>query len=142
MAQAIIGSRADQGDVGVSVDGVDLGVFDQLTGGEMDSEETTYQLGGMGPRISLGGAQTPATITVSRIYDLARDHTIIHWLMSRAGKGDVVVRKKSLDVDGNAFGRALTYTGRLKMVKPPELDSESSSAAKLDLEITPNSIVA
>jgi hypothetical protein len=135
-------SRLDQADVKVTVDGVNLGTFDKLTGGEVDSEETTYKPGAMGARISLGGSVNVGAVTVSRLYDLDRDHSIIHWLISRAGKGEMVIVKPALDVDGNAYGKPLTYRGKLKQVNPPDVDSESSDAALLELEMTPSGTVA
>jgi len=128
--------RKDQYDVRVSVDGVDLQTFDKLTGGAIDSTETTYQLGGMGPRVTLGGHVTPNNVTVEALYDLGRIHQLIHWLMGRVGKGTMTVVKQPLDPDGNAYGRPITYTGRLKQVIPPEVDSETADAALLGLELT------
>src|SRR5262245_32770066 len=119
-------SRQDQYDVRVSVDGVDLGTFDTLTGGEIDSEETTYKPGAMGSRISLGGSVNLSNATVEGLYALPPDPPPVHWLTSRAGKGWAVVSKQPLDVDGNVFGRSPTSQGRLKQVTPPEHDSESS----------------
>jgi hypothetical protein len=135
-------SRIDQYDIGVSVDGTDLGTFDKMSGGEVDSEETTYKPGGMGARVSLGGSQNVGTITLSRLYGLTRDHLQVHWLMSRAGKGWVVIKKKALDTDGNVFGEPLVYQGRLKLVHPPDVDSESADPALLELEVTPAGTVA
>jgi len=135
-------SRLDQFAIGVSVDGTDLGIFDKMSGGEVDSDETTYKPGAMGARISLGGSQNIGVVTLSRLYDLTRDHLIVHWLITRAGKGWVVIKKKSLDVDGNVWGDPLVYTGRLKMVHPPEPDSTSSTEALLELEVTPTGTVA
>jgi hypothetical protein len=128
--------RQDQYDVRVVVDSVDLGTFDKLTGGEIDSEETTYKPGGMGARVSLGGSVNPGNVTVSVLYDLTRIHTIVHWLIGRVGKARATISKQPLDVDGNAFGQAITYPARLKQVNPPEVDSESSDAALLELEFT------
>jgi len=136
------GSRIDQYDIGVTVDGRDLGTWDTFAGGEVDSEETTYKPGGMGERISLGGSVNIGNVTVGVLYDLQRIHTITHWLISRVGKGWVVIKKQPLDADNNAFGDALTYQGRLKQVHPPEPDSEASDAAKIELEITPVGTVA
>lgn len=130
-------SRLDQYDVRVSVDGTDLGTYDKLTGGEVDSEETTYKPGAMGPRVSLGGSVNVGTVVVSRLYDLARDHQIVHWLIGRAGKGQAVVSKQPLDIDGNVFGRPIVYSGKLKRVTAPEADSESSDPALIELEVTP-----
>jgi hypothetical protein len=134
-------SRLDQYDVRVSVDGVNLGTFDKFAGGAIDSEETTYKPGAMGPRLALGGSQTPGNVTVSVLYDLSRFQSIIHWLIGRAGKGAMVVNKQPLDVDGNAFGRPLVYSGKLKQVNPPEPDSEANGVALLELEMTPSGTV-
>jgi hypothetical protein len=136
------GSRIDQYDIGVTVDGRDLGIWDKFAGGEVDSNETVYKPGGMGSQISLGGSTQIGVITLSVLYDLQRIHAITHWLISRVGKGWVVIKKQPLDDDNNAFGDALTYQGRLKLVHPPEPDSESSNAALLEMEVTPVGTVA
>ena len=135
-------SRQDQYAVTMTVDGQDFGIWDKLTGGEIDSEETKYKPGGMGASVSLGGSTEVGNLTISRLYLLARDHERIHWLIGRAGKGDVVINRQPLDVDGNAYGRPLVYTGVLKTVTPPEVDSESSDAALLECEVTPAGTVA
>lgn len=130
-------SRRDMYDTRVSVDGKNLGTFDVLTGGETDTDELTYKPGGMAPAISLGGSVTVGQVVVSRLYALDRDHASIHWLMSRVGLGDVVINKQPLDVDGYAFGKPLVYRGKLKRVTPPEVDSTSTDAATIELEVTP-----
>jgi hypothetical protein len=133
--------RADQFNVTAVIDGKNLGTFDKLSGGEVDSEETRYRPGGLGKPISLGGAITVNNVTISRLFDLAREQAIIHWLISRAGKGKMTINKQPLDVDGNVYGRPLVYTGKLKQVTPPEHDSESSDAALLELEMVPSGTV-
>jgi hypothetical protein len=129
--------RQDQFAITASVDGRDLGVFETFSGGEIDSEETTYKLGAMGPRVSLGGSVNVGNVTIGKLSDLVWSQSIIHWLIGRAGKGTLTIKKQPLDVDGNAFGRPLTYTGKLKQVTPPEADANSSDAAVLELELTP-----
>jgi hypothetical protein len=136
--------RQDQFAVSVNLDGVDLGIWDKLTGGEVDSEETTYKPGAMAPRVSLGGSVNVGNVTVSRLFDIDRDGGIVHWLIGRAGKGSIVIKKTPLDVDGNADTaiKPLTYSGKLKQVNAPEVDSESSDAALIELEMTPAGTVA
>jgi hypothetical protein len=137
-------SREDQYNVTVSVaykvGGVlqtkDLGTFDTFDGGEIDSEETKFHPGGLGQPVSLGGRRTVNNVTVGRLYDLSRDHPNAGWLAGGVGKADVVVVKTSIDVDGNAFGRALVYRGKLKQLTLPSHDSESSDAAIYELEIS------
>jgi len=128
--------------VSVKVDGVNLGVFDVMTGGESDSDEFKYRPGGMAPVIALGGVVTVGQLIVNRLYQLNRDHQNIHWLLSRVGKGNVVVTKTILDPDGNAFGKPLVTKGLLKRVTPPEVDSNTTvDAAIIELEITPEGVV-
>lgn len=133
-------SREDQYNVKVSVSygGVtkDLGTFDKMSGGEVDSEETKFPPGGMAEEISLGGRKTVGNVTVSRLYSLTRDHGNTGWLIGGVGKADVTVTKISLDVDGNAYARPLVYQGKLKAMTPPEPDSESSDAALFELEVS------
>lgn len=129
-------SRLDQYSVTVSLDGNPLGVFDKMTGGEIDSEETKYKPGAMAPQVSLGGSVTVNNVTVSRLFRLDRDKALEATLKSRVGKGAVKVSKQSLDADGNPFGTPLVYSGTLKQLTFPEPDSESSAAALLALEIS------
>jgi len=129
--------RADQWEATVVVEGQNIGVWDKLTGGEVDSDDSRYRPGGMAPPVSLGGAVTVGNVTLQRLYRLDRDHGQIKWLIGLAGRGNVVINRKALDVDGNAFGKPLTYTGTLKSVTPPEIDSESSDAALISIEVTP-----
>src|SRR5215471_7344080 len=111
------GSRKDEYDVKVTIDGTNLGTWDKLTGGEIDSDETTYKPGAMGSRISLGGSVNVGNLTVEVLYDLATIHSQVHWLAARVGKGAVTITKQPLDVDGHAGSlRPIIYTGKLKMV--------------------------
>jgi hypothetical protein len=134
-------ARRDQYDTTVVIDGRNLGTFDTLTGGETDTDELTYRPGGMGPVVSLGGLTTIGQVVVGRLYRLERDHVLVHWLMGRVGKGEAVVSKQPLDPDGNAWGKPLTYRGVLKRVTPPEVDSNSTEAATIELEVTPRGAV-
>lgn len=135
-------SREDQYNVTVSIDGTNLGTFDKMSGGEIDSDETRYRPGNLGPHVSLGGSVNVGNLTVQRLYDLSRDHTKVAFLKGRVGKGTMVVSKQSLDVNGNAFGKPVVYTGKLKQLTLPDVDSESSDAAMIELEMTPFGTVA
>ena len=140
-------SRQDQYNVTVSVtrangDTKDLGTFDKMTGGAIDSEETKYRPGNMGAEIPLGGYKTVENIVVSRLFSLTRDNPIAGWLIGSIGKATVDVTKQPLDVDGNPTGKALVYSGgKLKRFTPPEHDSESTDAALFELEISTGSTV-
>lgn len=135
-------SRQDQYNVTVSIDGKDQGTWDKMSGGEIDSEELKYKPGAMAPQVSLGGSVSVSNITVSRLYDLARDHSGTAgssgaaFLKSRVGKAEVTVTKQPLDINGATFGAPIVYTGKLKQVKFPDADSEGNNAAMVELEIS------
>lgn len=129
--------REDTYAVRVSVDGRDLGVWDKQTGGSPDSEDLTYRPGGLADQVSLGGAPTIGSTTVTKLYDDVT-HGNVHWLASRAGKGNVVITRQPLDADGHAWGRPITWTGKLKSVNLPDVDSNSNNAALIGLEVTLN----
>lgn len=136
------GTRKDMFLVTVQVDGVgDLGVFDTMTGGEVDSDEQKYRPGGMAPPVSLGGAVTMGNVVLERNFDLERDGPIMHALMAAAGVAGITASKQPLDLNKVPYGRPLVYTGKLKQAAPPDHDSTSSDPALLHLEFVPSGTV-
>lgn len=134
--------RADMFAVTVSVDGIgDLGVWDKMTGGEIDSEEQKYAPGAMGPPISLGGRVTMGNVTLERLYVLERDNPIEHALAAAVGTATVTVSKQPLDTNKVPFGRPLVYSGILKKCEPPDHDSDKSDPAILHLEFVPTGTI-
>lgn len=134
-------SRQDTYSVSVTVNNEDFGVWDKMSGGEVDSEETKYKPGGMEPELSLGGSKSVGNLTISRIYDLDRDHAQVKSLMNKAGTADVTVTKQPLDVNAIPYGEALVYKGKLKKVTAPEVDSTSSDPGMIELEVSAAGIV-
>lgn len=128
--------RQDLFVVTVTVDGRDLDIWDKKTGGERDSEENTYRPGGSRKQIDLGGPETVGVVTVSKLYDESIADGIYHWLDERVGVGDATVITQPTDKKGKAFGRPIVRQGTLKKVSPPDVDSESSSAALIEIEIS------
>lgn len=136
-------ARQDQYNVTVSINGVQLGTFDKMSGGDIDSEETKYKPGAMAPQVSLGGSVTVTNITVERLFELGRDTSLIPQLKSWVGKGEVTVVKQPLDINGVPFGAAMVYNGKLKTFNPPPVDSNAtSSAAVIQLVISSAGIVS
>lgn len=129
-------SLENQYSVTVRVGAINLGVFDRFSGGEVDSEETKYSPGAMGPQVSLGGKTTVGNVTVSRLYELARDHAVSKDLIAAVGKSEVTVTKQPLDADRNPYGAPHVYTGKLKSVSFPDHNSESSDPGMLELEVS------
>jgi hypothetical protein len=137
--------RVDNWGITVTIDGFgNIGVFDKMTGGDIDSEETKYKPGGMGASISLGGSQTPGNCIVSRFYDYSRDNALCKHLLGVVGKVQMSITKSPMDPDGNYYqdaGASLVYTGTLKRVTPPEPDSEGTGAAMLEIEMSTAGVV-
>ncbi len=129
-------SRQDQYLVTVNLDGRNLGVWDTLSGGEADSEETKHRAGGMSVQKAYGGPQIVGNLNIGRVFHRDRDGELIHWMISRTGKGRVSGTRQPLDVDGNPFGPALGYTGVWKKVAPGDVDSDSSDMDMYEAEIS------
>lgn len=129
-------SRADQYLITVTVDGVDWGVWDMLSGGAVDSDELKYKPGGMAPEISLGGSVSVDNITLSRLYTLDEVQQRHKQLIRGVGKAQVKVGKQSLTLDRVPTGEPDVYTGILKTVTLPDADSTSNDAAQLQIEVS------
>jgi hypothetical protein len=112
------------------------GVWDKLSGGAIDSDDSKYYPGAMVDPVSLGGRKTVDNVTLSRLFLLERDQGILQTLIVGAGKSRVVIAKQAMDIEANVFGKPLVYNGRLKRVTPPEVDSEASGAAMVEIEVT------
>ena len=142
MTARVAGNREDTFLVTVSlIDAVtnhnhDLGIWDMLTGGGLDSDDVTYYPGGLGAAITLGGRQKPDAVTVERLYDTNDDHAKIQTLYNNTGKGILMVAMAPIDDNGNVFSQAITWSGKLKKVTQAQVNSEGNAAAKITLEMT------
>lgn len=130
------GTRQDTFVVRLTINGATFGVWDKKTGGELDSDATTYWPGNMRDQQDLGGRATAGNITLQRLYDLFDDHDRANIYLAGAGKAQCSVSQTPLDQDGNEHGKSIIWNGRLKRVLIPDVDSESSSAAMIEVEIT------
>src|SRR5262245_37865848 len=117
-------------------DYVDHGVWDKKTGGAVDSDDSKYYPGGMEPPISLGGRRTVDNITLQRLYRIQRDHEHVGRLLNGAGRAQAQIIIHPMDKNHNVHGPAVVYNCTLKRVMLPDLDSESSAAALIELEFT------
>lgn len=134
---ADFGQREDLYNVHVIVvgsDGQKIGfTFDSLDGGSVTSKETKYRAAnGTEDQQSLGGANEVANVTVKALMTFAM-YQWVPWLLGQVGKADMWVNKQPLDTDGNPFGKALAYKGKLQEVMPPPTNSESDTASMLTL---------
>jgi hypothetical protein len=129
-------SRQDQRSVSITIDGENTGIWDTISGRDADSEETKYREGGGGNQVTLGGAKTMENIVAARLFKLDRDLPKIKRWHAKRGMADVVIVEQYLDRDGNTASVGLTYRGVLKRVTPPEHDSESNDAARVEIEVS------
>lgn len=116
-------------------------IFDKKTGGEVDSDDTKYYPGAMGPPISLGGRVTIGNVTLQRLYQPERDHANINDWLQAVGSGRVDVTQRPRYITGGEFGKMIHYSGILKRVLVPEVDSEASGPAMLEIEVSPDGVV-
>jgi hypothetical protein len=130
------GSRQDQFAITLQVGTTSWGFWDKKTGGELDSDEVKYYPGATDQSVSLGGRLVPGNVTLQRLYDRKDDHPKIGSLLNAVGKQTAVVTQRPLDPDGNPFGNRIVWNGTLKRVLVPDVDSEATSAALLEVEIT------
>jgi hypothetical protein len=117
-------------------DEIDTGIWDKMTGGELDSDETKYNPGAMAPPVSLGGRKTTGNVVVSRLYRLVRDHDHVKNWLGYVGRYRVKVSKQPMDIEGNVYGNPVVYVGILKRLSLPEVDSESSGAGLIEIEVS------
>lgn len=123
---------------GIFTETFDLGVWDKFSGGDIDSDDTKYRAGGRAPEESLGGTRTVSNVTLSRLFRIERDFGVLQRLIDGAGVTDVQITRSYLDpssvaVNSPAYGNVV-YVGKLKAVKQPEHDSNSSDASMVEIE--------
>jgi hypothetical protein len=121
--------RQDQWQISLTIDGVDMGVWDTFSGGAATSSETKYRPGGLAKQRSLGGQPSVDNITVGKLVETT-DWDLTRKLMAaRVGKAEAVVSRQPLDTDGAPWGEALTYRGTLMTVNPGDTDSNATAAS-------------
>ena len=129
-------TREDTWHITVMIEDVSLGVFDNMSDVEADSEEAKYRPGSMDEEISLGGRRTLSNITVDRYYDIFRDHPLSKWLFKKAGQARGTLARSPMTLQGQITGEPHWFGGTFKRVKEPDSDSMGSDIAKLELEFT------
>jgi hypothetical protein len=115
-------TRADTWHVTVKVGTRSLGVFDNMSDSEADSEEAKYRPGSI--------------ITVDRYYDIFRDHMLSKWLFKQAGQIRGTIARQPMTTSGVIQGEPHWFGGTFKRVKSPDVDSMGTDVGKLELEFT------
>lgn len=136
MATATGPTRKDTHRVTLIVNGHNCGIWDSRSGGKKTSEQLKTKTGGMG-EVALGGSPSTDALTLSRLYEVQRDHILLGpLLLPLVGKGLCTVLQDAVDVDGNPAGKPLRWTGKLASYDPPEYDANSNDRADVTLEVT------
>ena len=110
--------------------------WDKKTGGGSSANQTQYRPGGVPDRLSLGGPKDIENVTLERIWKRERDLAVYKMLEPLVGRADVVVTQQTLDNDYVPYGAPIIYTGKLQKCTPPDMDSNSNSAALFSVEVT------
>jgi hypothetical protein len=124
--------------VTVIIDGTSFGKWDVKSGGERTADITRHRAGGELEETLLGGLPTTGSTTLDRVYDEARDHTLLNVLTGKVGSGEVTVSWQP--TDGNMIptaSPAITRSGRLAGAPSlgPDYDSNSADGARIEITV-------
>lgn len=121
----------------LSVDAVgNIGVFDTKDGGDVTATPVKHRAGGMGPERVYPVLPVITDITLGRIYEDQRDHTLIGRLLQFSGRSGATVTEQPLDADGHAWGTPRIFRGQLGSVKPGKVDSTSTTPRVWTVDVT------
>ena len=131
--------RSDMFQLQVSVAGVNIDTisWDSVEGGELQSDDTSFNPGGMQPQIALGGKRSRSAMTVKRIWSDALLGSYVA-LDNVAGNAPVTISVQTLSASKQPVGSPLVYTGILQTCTRPGFDSSSSSVVYLQLVVGMN----
>lgn len=124
-----------------SLDGKSLGVFDTRSGGESTAAVNKYRAGGSRTPVADAGRHDVADVTITRRWDQERDIDVVRQLRSRVGVGMLKVTEQPTDVDGIAFGKPTTWSGRLSSVTGGDVDSNSDDTRMISVTMVAVGVV-
>lgn len=119
----------------LNVNGVDYGVFDRFSGGDVSAAVNKHRPGGMGPEITYLSLPSYSDVSLTKVYETQRDHDRVATLHTLVGKALASVTLQPLDDNGNPWGTPRTYQGRLVSVKDGGTDSMSNAARMFEIDI-------
>jgi hypothetical protein len=130
--------------VTLSVNGVDYGVWDKKTGGDVQATITKHRPGGMGDEETYGGQPETTDVVLTRVKkrrdrdDIAKIRT----LRTLVGIARAVVVEQPLDQDKNAWGDPTVYNGVVMRVSGADVDSTANDPDLYEVGISTNGNVA
>lgn len=120
---------------------LNLGRWEDRSGGQSDSASTTYAKAGMGGRMALGGRQEVANVVIKRIFD-GEMQAAVERLRAGAGKARMQVTEQPVNDEGIAEGSLETWVGVLKSVHVGDRSTETNAAEVIELELVVEGEVA
>jgi len=127
--------------VSASVDGKSLGVWDTRAGGESTATVNKYRPGGSKDPVVDAGRPDVADVTITRRWDQKRDIDVVSVLRSKIGRGILKVTEQPTDIDGVAFGKPTTWSGRLSSVTGGDVDSNSDDVRMISVTMVAVGVV-
>jgi hypothetical protein len=124
----------------LTVNGVDYGVFDKFSGGDVTAAANKHRPGGMGPEITYLSLPSYSDVTLTKVYETQRDHDRVAQLHALAGRALASVTLQPLDDNGQPWGSPRVYQGRLTAVKDGGTDSMSNAARMFEIDIAVETI--
>jgi hypothetical protein len=118
--------------VQVTVAEKNYGVWDSFEGGEVDSDARTYRPGGLEDTVALSAPASTSDVTVSRGFNIERDHSLEKDLINSIGQKITIVKEARTAKVGPPVA-TLTYNGILKSVRSPTHDSEGERVSRIQL---------
>jgi len=126
--------------VSLTVAGVDYGVFDTFGGGDVSAPAVKHRPGGMGPEVTYNSLPAYSDVTLGRVYNTQRDHSLIQTLHDQTGRQLASVTLQPLDDNGAPWGAPRVYQGRIIAVKDGKTDSNSNSPRMFEVDIAVETI--
>ena len=120
----------------LNVNGVDYGIFDKFTGGDVSAAANKHRPGGMGPEVTYLALPTYTDVSLTKVYETQRDHDRVAALHDKVGRALASVTLQPLDDQGNPWGNPRVYQGRLIGVKDGGTDSMSNAARMFEVDIS------
>lgn len=124
----------------LNVNGVDFGIFDKFTGGDVSAAANKHRPGGMGPEVTYLALPTYTDVSLTKVYETQRDHDRVAQLHDLVGRALASVTLQPLDDQGNPWGNPRVYQGRLIGVKDGGTDSMSNAARMFEVDISVETI--
>lgn len=129
-------SSQSQSLITVVVDGVPMGTWDTLSGGNTTATPTKRRPGGTSKQDVARARGVTDDLTVGREYKNERDVAPLRALRPRVGRASVVVTDQPLDDDDVPFGSPTTFTGLLSSLSIGDVDSDSDDFRMCELGVT------